>query len=171
MTPPRALIVMITALWLLRGAFIDAAIEQNPHGLLTKELFGCSIETRPVSFGSYDPLGGQPRFAQGSVIYTCGLKLAFPVRNIRVELTQGRAGTFNRAMFSTDRPDQLNYNLYLNSNYNQVWGDGSAGTDYYFDASPPFNWPVTVTVYGRILGRQDVSVGNYSDSLQARIEF
>jgi spore coat protein U-like protein len=169
-TLPRALLVMLVALGVVRGMAIDGAtIEQYPRGMLAAPLFGCTIETRQVSFGNYNPLNGPSVYARGSVIYACGLKVVTPIRNIRVEISQGRAGSFNRAMFSGQ--ERLNYNLYLDSTHDTVWGDGSGGTNYYFDASPPFQRPVEVPIHGRVLAQQDVPAGSYSDNLQVRILF
>jgi spore coat protein U-like protein len=67
--------------------------------------------------------------------------------------------------------EQLSYNLYLDADHRKVWGDGSSGTDYYFNSSPPNNTRVTVPAYGRLFGLQDVMAGTYTDILQITILF
>jgi spore coat protein U-like protein len=52
-----------------------------------------------------------------------------------------------------------------------VWGDGSAGTQRYFNADPPNNTNIVLTIYGRIPPLQDVSAGAYSDTITATINW
>jgi spore coat protein U-like protein len=164
-----ALLAAVTAL--SEGA---GAREQFPRGLMATPSSadkGCTIETRPVSFGNYDTTQHNSLHAQGQVIYTCGTHVdgRTPVKNIRIEISMGGAGSYDRRMSSGT--ERLFYNLYLDADHRTVWGDGSGGTDYYFDPSPPNKKPVTVTVYGRINAQQDVSLGQYSDMLQVKILF
>ena len=175
----RTLSALAAALWVIALPAVEPARadggEQFPRGLMaaspTSADKGCTIETRPVSFGIYDSTASSPRYAQGEVIYTCGTHQdgRTPVKNIRIEISMGGAGSYDRRMSSGT--ERLFYNVYLDSNYRTVWGNGSGGTDYYFDPSPPNKQPVTVTVYGRINAQQDIAVGQYSDMLQVKILF
>ena len=150
-----------------------APAAQNPRGLLAgvERAKGCTIETKPLAFGSYDPLAGTAVDGVGEVIYTCGTKgaAASAVKNIRIEISRGLSNSYDRQMRSAD--DRLSYNIYLDADHRTVWGDGSSGTDYYFNARPPNKTPVTVPAYGRIFPEQDVAVGQYSDVLQVKIYF
>ena len=131
---------------------------------------GCNIETRPVGFGVYDPLLYQSLEARGTVIYTCfSSSILFPIRSVRIEISRGSAGTYDRSMsFGFER---LLYNLYLDSNHTTVWGDGSGGSQYYVDSHPPNYTPVSVPIHGLVPGRQNVAAGFYSDSLLVKILF
>ncbi len=77
MTPARSLLIAMVALALLIGARPIAGDEQFPRGLLSGADPGtpnrsCTIETRPLSFPTYDPLDGREVTAIGQIIYTCG---------------------------------------------------------------------------------------------------
>ena len=52
-----------------------------------------------------------------------------------------------------------------------MWGDGSGTTGQYHIKNPPNNTDVPLTVYGRVPALQDVSVGSYSDTVIATINF
>ena len=165
---PRLLITASAALLILMPAPAASTAGQFPRGLLYGAVLGCTISALPITFGNYDPLSSSPLDGQGSVIYTCTLIPFGPTPNIRIELSSGGAGNFDRRMsFGFER---LFYNLYLDATRSTVWGNGSGGTDYY-SATPPNGVPVTVPIYGRIPARQDAVAGPYSDGLQARILF
>jgi spore coat protein U-like protein len=175
MTPFRSRWIAMAAVVPLIGAAAMAADEQFPHGLMASGpgKKGCVIETRPLSFGNYDPLSSSAVAAQGQVIYTCGVKDLSDtqgVKNIRIEFSRGSSNSYaTRRMTSGD--DALDYNVYLDATHRTIWGDGSDGTDYYFDPHPPNKTPVTVPAFGQIRGMQDVAVGQYVDSLQVTILF
>ncbi len=65
----------------------------------------------------------------------------------------------------------LTYNLYRNAGRTNIWGDGTGGTSVYTRANPPNDSNVNLTIYGRIPAQQDVSAGNYSDTVSAVINF
>ena len=66
---------------------------------------------------------------------------------------------------------RLHYNLYLDASRTAVWGDGSLGSQEYFNANPPKKTPVTVPIYGRIPSGQDVGVGQYDDTVTLVVNF
>ena len=174
MNPARSLLIALVAM-LLIGARPSSGDEQFPHGLMASDPGnkGCVIETRPLSFGRYDPLSTGATTAQGQIIYTCGVKdviTAAGIKNIRIELSRGSSNSYSPRRMTTGR-DHLEYNIYLDANHRTIWGDGSNGTDYYFDSSPPNKTPVLVPAFGQIRGMQDVAVGEYADGLQVTILF
>lgn len=168
-----AIVVAVFAVACIGEPKLAAVAAQYPRGLMATSMDDhktCTIETRPVSFGTYDALNAQATTTQGQVIYTCGNQdERDAIKNIRIEISAGGAGSFDRRMSSAQ--DRLSYNLYLDANYHTVWGDGTGGTVYYFDPHPPNKKSVTVPVYGRIPAQQDVAYGQYADTLQARILF
>jgi spore coat protein U-like protein len=179
MTLSRLLMTMLLALIVLVGAR-GSGEEQYPQGLMsaaptTSSNRTCTIDVRPVSFGTYDPLQANPVNALGQVIYVCGnlgaSGTAQDNKAIRIELTTGLAGQFSPRYMSAGATVNLAYNLYLDPTHRTIWGQGAYGTDVYVDAKPPNKTPVTVPIYGQILGLQDVTAGQYADALTARIVF
>jgi spore coat protein U-like protein len=175
-TAARSLLIAMVAAALLIGVRPIAGVEQFPRGLLSGESRAqvCVIETRPVTFGVYDPLAGTAVDAIGQVIYSCGNLLGAGTRagskNVRIELETGSSNQYvDRRM--TSGADYLLYNLYLDATHRTVWGNGTNNTGVYVDSHPPNLTPVTVTVFGRIRGLQDVSAGQYVDAMLARVVF
>src|SRR5262245_47634552 len=83
------------------GAVPSTSEAQFPRGVLRDSGKGCTIEVRGVAFGEYDTGDTRPHDGQGEVIYTCGEKTTAvkgPVKNIRIEISRGSAGSFDRAM-------------------------------------------------------------------------
>jgi len=171
MRPCRSLFVAMVAAGLLIGAR-PGAEAQFPHGLLAAApkdkppgLAVCTIETRPLSFGTYDPEANADVDAVAEVIYTCNNHAS----KIRIEMTPGVSNQFDRYM--TSGSDRLYYNIYLESTHQTIWGQGLYGTDVYYENNPPNNTVVVVPAFGRIRRGQDAAPGNYADVLTVRILF
>jgi spore coat protein U-like protein len=147
-------VAIIVAAWLLSatGAFAQAP--------------SCTISVTSVAFGNYNVFTATADNSTGTITFRCN-STAF---NISISLSDGSSSTFfPRTM--RKGAEVLNYNLYRNATRTTVWGDGSGGTSTYTNANPPNNTNVNVTVFGRIPALQDVSAGNYTDTVSAVINF
>ena len=88
--------------------------------------------------------------------------------NYTIALSTGSGTYAARLMFSG--AEQLTYNLYTTAARNQVWGDGTGGTQLVGGSisvpGPPGNPTITAThsVYGRIDAPQNVAPGTYITS-------
>jgi spore coat protein U-like protein len=172
MTPFRVLCVGMVATVLLVGER-SGAEAQFPHGLLAGPPRAglrkgtCSIETRPMSFGIFDPEANADVDAVAQVIYTCDNQ----AKKIRIDMSQGTSNSYDRRM--SNGGYELYYNIYLDATHRTVWGDGVLGTDVYYENNPPNGTPVIVPAYGRIPGRQSSSppAGQYVDSVIVRVLF
>jgi len=135
--------------------------------LVAHAAINCSITTVGVAFGIYDVFSSAPLTSAGSVTIRCvGARPGLDP--ISVSLSSGLNGSFQpRRMFGGF--ETLTYNLYLDPGNTQVWGDGTGGTQQY--TSVTSNRPTTLTIFGRIPPGQDVSVGTYSDTIIATINF
>jgi spore coat protein U-like protein len=189
MTPVRSFLTAIVAVALLLSTLPIAGIEQYPHGLMSVTPTGggqggaCIIETRPLSFGNYDPLAGTDVDAVGQVIYSCqvnegngggggnGPGTLAQNKGIRIEMDQGGGHSFDPRAMVGPGGDDLEYNIYLDATHRTVWGTGVHTTEVYVDLHPPNRTPTTVLAYGRIFGGQDPTAGNYVDSVAVRIQF
>jgi spore coat protein U-like protein len=113
-----------------------------------------------LAFGTYDPVTDHA---------TADLDAS---ANLRVACTKGAPSvwigfeTTGREM--SNGTETLTYELYTDSGRNDVWGDTS-GTGYSYTAASKAE--TNVPVYGRVAGGQDVSVGNYTDTITATINF
>ena len=126
----------------------------------------CTISTTAVNFGSYNVFNTSATPANGTVTYRCGAG----DHNITVSISTGSSGSFaNRTM--KKGTEDLTYNLFLDAAFATVWGDGSGTTGQYTIKNPPNGTDVNLTVYGRVPPLQDVSVGSYSDTVIATVNF
>jgi spore coat protein U-like protein len=127
---------------------------------------GCTISVTSVSFGTYDVFALGAAQSTGTIVFRC----TGNARDITVTLSTGQSGTFASRTL-TQGSEVLVYNLYMDAACTIVWGDGTGGTQTYFDPKPPNNSDVVVTIYGRIPASQDVSAGAYTDTVIATINF
>jgi spore coat protein U-like protein len=127
----------------------------------------CSLTSTSIAFGNYDIFSSSPLDTLGQVIFRCGNN----DHDVSISLDTGGAPTFNpRRMLNG--AGTLNYNLYLDAARTVIWGDGSSGTQNFFVHNPQANnRDISVPIYGRIPAGQGASVGNYSNTLTATINF
>lgn len=128
----------------------------------------CSVITASLLFGTVDPSGGSATPGTGTITVSCvGINLTGVTYEIA--LSAGNGTYAQRQMLSGG--NALNYNVYTSSNYQTVWGDGSAGT-----AKVSGGLTVLVTsglhpAHGRIPGSQNVPAGTYTDQLTVTVTY
>jgi spore coat protein U domain-containing protein, fimbrial subunit CupE1/2/3/6 len=133
----------------------------------------CTASASSVAFGTYDPLQATPAASTGSITVSCSATGPPATVNVLVSLSTGMSGSYApRKMFSG--ANTLNYNLYFNTTYAQIWGDGSAGT--FRGAATLFVRPgvpstARGTVYGMIPAGQDVAAGSYADTIVMTVTY
>jgi spore coat protein U-like protein len=120
----------------------------------------CSLSVVNVSFGSYDTLSPLDSEITGSIGVSCDEETAG-----ELSLSAG-LGTFAARQMRSG-PQSLVYNLYLDAARLTIWGDGSPGTSLLSLSGTGGNY----TVYGRIPSRQNVSLGDYSDTITVTLTF
>ena len=121
-----------------------------------------------VNFGSYDVFSNMPTDAVGYVTYRC---IDLGTGLITIDLNKGNSNSYNSRTLKNSN-ETLNYNLYLDSGKNIIWGDGTEGSSRYGPLNPTNNSDVLLSIYGRIPARQtNAKVGNYSDTITITISF
>ena len=127
----------------------------------------CTISSTSVAFGTYDPFNAAPLNTAGQIVYMCGNR----DHNVSISLSRGSAPSFQPRLMQNGN-SSLQYNLYLDPAQTIIWGDGSGGTQTYFIKNPQGNnQELSVPIYGSIPPGQNVTVGNYSDTLTLTIDF
>jgi spore coat protein U domain-containing protein, fimbrial subunit CupE1/2/3/6 len=127
----------------------------------------CTISATGVNFGNYDVYTTSPDDSTATITYRCGNS----DNHITVTLSRGSSGTFSPRRMTKAGGEQLAYNVYTDATRTTIWGDGTGGTSIYSLNNPPNGLDVVLTVYGQIPASQDVSVGSYTDTLVATINF
>lgn len=131
----------------------------------------CSISTVNMSFGNYDPITANattPLDVNGSVTITC-TKGASTYIDLSAGSNAANAIGTTRAM-ATAGPDYLSYDLFQDSGFATVWGVGNPGNAFVPPVAPNKN-ARTFTIYGRIPAGQGSTVGNYTDTVTATVNF
>lgn len=140
----------------------------------------CVLTTTPVNFGnSYNPLAGNVDDTLGSVIATCTSLTPIVNASFSLALNPGMNTGFNPRLLESGL-NQLDYNLYTNGSYTQIWGDSTNGTNTVTFSNcsstqslPPYSCSYTFTVYGKIPPEQLSVVGNqtYTNMITATLTY
>jgi spore coat protein U-like protein len=139
----------------------------------------CSISTAGVNFGSYDPTHTTAGTVTGSVSISCTyVGTGF---NANVTIATGSSGTYT-ARTMVLGTQTLKYNLYLDTGHNNVFGNGSGGSYYYYGCWFGGTWQcpngggvsgsnLSGPIYALLPAGQDVSAGTYSDTMVVTVTY
>jgi len=127
----------------------------------------CSITgVDSLSFGSYNPLDTNDSISQNNITINCRGKKSFTIK-----LSTGNSGDFSQRKLNYTLGlglISLNYNIYLDSGYTSIWGDGTNNTSFY---SNSIKGTDVITAYGKLPAKQNVIMGTYTDSIMVTLEF
>ena len=127
----------------------------------------CTVTAGSIGFGVYDVYEPAPTDSTGTITFQCGSQ----DRDIRISITQGSSTTFSPRQLRSGS-ESLAYNLFLDSAFTQVWGDGTGGTSAYFNKNPqPNNADIHLTVFSRLPAGQDVAAGSSSDTVVVTLDY
>jgi spore coat protein U-like protein len=153
-------VVSITAQSRLSGQQASASLTVN--ATVSKN---CTISTAPVNFGAYDPVAATgPLDAIGTITVTC---TKGATAHVGLNAGSNSQGTTRR--MSQSATAYLTYEIYKDSARTTVWGN-TIGDNLDIGAAPNRN-PRTFTAYGRVPPAQDASVGTYTDTVMATVNF
>lgn len=130
----------------------------------------CTVTASGVSFGNYNPLSSTANDVTGTVRVNCTLLLAL-AGSFTVDLSAGASGSTSQRRLRRGT-DSLTYNLYTDAARTQIWGDGAGGsTRVTRNFAALLSFADTMTVYARLPARQNVSAGNYSDTIIVTVTY
>ncbi len=152
----RAALKRLALLAFLNPAFTGLTAE--PAAITAAQ---CRVQASPMVFSTYQIFTSSDTAGVGKLAYSCTASV--PVRitlNCVTHTCKLQHGS-----------SQANYEICLDPGCSVVWGDGSNGTQPFFDPSPPVNRPVMVYFYGRVSALQDLEAGLYSDTVSVTISW
>jgi len=126
----------------------------------------CVISANPLALGTFD--GTNNLAATSTVVVRCTNGTAY-----NVDLSTG-ASTNYAARTMSNGTTSLVYNLYTDTTYTNIWGDGSTGTVRVGGTGTGFAADRNITVAGRLLASANtgpVDAGNYTDTIVASIVY
>lgn len=122
----------------------------------------CTISAAAVSFSTYASNQTNPDYGTGSVTINCAASLPY---SIAIDGGSNPGAYPERRMMMTG-PFYISYYLYRDAAHTLTWGvpnDDLTGVGSGSDQA--------YTVYGKIPGGQNVTLGSYSDSLTVTVSF
>jgi spore coat protein U-like protein len=127
----------------------------------------CVVNTFGINFGAYDPLGANassPRTASAVLNVYC---TKGAVGTVSLDTGTNFSGSLRRMKNASGA--FMNYNIYKDGAYATVWDttnvNSATSTSRYTPLAGGF------TAYGSIPANQDVAIGNYSDTVQATVNY
>jgi spore coat protein U-like protein len=129
---------------------------------LPKASAACSVGNSSLVFGSINTLTDNTVDSTGTITVTCDVSTPYTIA-----LSPGGSGTYSPRRMASGG-NTLDYNLYRDSGYSQIWGDGTGGSYTIADSVSK-----DYTVYGRIVlsTQRDAMVGSYSDSIIVTVTY
>jgi len=167
----KTFLVALAALLLLCAGVAMAGSASKPLNVKAQVNANCNITTADIDFGTYDPVSANvstDALASGGVALVC----TKGATGVTVGLgLGGNASGSNRNM--SNGTDALHYELYQDAAHSTVWASSGAGLQTWaaFGTIASQGTGVSKTVYGRVFAAQDVSVGAYTDSVTATVNF
>jgi spore coat protein U-like protein len=124
----------------------------------------CSIVSVPIlGFPNYDVFVGAPTVTSQIAKFSCNGNQATITVGVGKSATSGTISGRQMAQQGVGATGRLNYNIYKDGGYSNLWGDGTAGTTALVVNT--INNAASVPVYGKIDPGQDAPVGNYKDTV------
>jgi len=125
----------------------------------------CDVSATSVAFGSFNTLTGSTVDSTGTITVTCNKAIPYTIA-----LSPGESGTYSQRRMANGG-NTLDYNLYSNPGYNQIWGDGTGGSSTVTGSILLRRDSTDHIVYGRIplSTQRNAMVGSYSDSITVTV--
>ena len=128
----------------------------------------CTASVTGVVFGTYTPLTATALLANGTVNIACsGIN---GNNSVTIDLSPGASGSYTTRTLTTGALT-LNYNLYFDAGYAQVWGNGTGGSVEGAVSIRKQAPNATLTIYGAVVAHQDPAPGNYGDTLTVSVNY
>lgn len=121
----------------------------------------CTATAASLNFGNnYNPLTGNLDQSIGTFMVNCTSLTPINQASYSIALNSGVDSQLNPRILESGNQD-LNYNLYTDASYTQIWGDGTSGTSVVTfnhctssEHSAPYTCSHTFSIYGKIPGSQ-----------------
>jgi len=128
----------------------------------------CTVTASGVVFGVYTPLQAGSLDSNGTINIAC---TGVSGRNtITIDLSTGVSNNYlTRTLVAG--AFTLNYDLYLDAAYTQVWGNGTGGSAQATARIRRRTPNATLTVYGAVAARQDPAPGSYTDNITVSVNY
>ena len=128
----------------------------------------CTVTVVGVAFGTYTPLQAAPLNMNGAVNISCTGVTGHNA--VTIDLSTGTSNNYLTRTLTTGTTT-LNYNLYFDAAYTQVWGNGTGGSVQGTAAIRKKAPNVSLPVYGAVGAGQDPLPGAYGDTILVSVNY
>ncbi|HJD56274.1 MAG TPA: spore coat protein U domain-containing protein [Rickettsia endosymbiont of Pyrocoelia pectoralis] len=127
----------------------------------------CSISVPTVSFGNFN--AGSARTTSVTASVTCSALISL-LMSYTVTFSTGSANVYNPRTVASGA-NVMNYNLYKDSGYSQILGNGTSSTVTITDSYLLGLGPVTrnYTIYASLPANSLAAAGSYQDTITATV--
>ena len=126
----------------------------------------CNVSATNLNFGAYNPSSASALNGTSAVSVYCTGGTPYTA-----SLNVGTGGGTFATRTLLNGSNTLNYNLYRDSSYSQIWGDGTSSTYTVTGTGSGLLTANTITVYGQIPIAQDEPVGTYNSTITITISY
>lgn len=126
----------------------------------------CNVSATTLSFGTYNPASATALTGNSTISVYCTSGSAYTA-----SLNVGSGGGTFATRTLASGGNTLNYNLFKDTGYSQIWGDGSASTYTVSGTGSGLLTANTITVYGQIPISQDEPVGTYTSTITVTVSY
>jgi spore coat protein U-like protein len=125
----------------------------------------CAVSATSMVFGNFSPLTGSEIVSTSNINVTCDASSSYTIA-----LSPGGSGTYSPRRMANGG-NTLEYNLFRDAGYSQIWGDGTGGSHTVVDSG--IIGSKDYTVYGRfpLSTQRNAMVGSYSDSITVTLTY
>jgi len=160
----RALAIGLAAL--AASAGVDAATATGTFTVQAVINSACNVSATTLNFGTYNPGNASALTATSTVNVYCTSGSSYTA-----SLNIGSGGGTFAARTLLSGTDTLNFNLYRDAAYSQIWGDGTASTYTVAGTGSGLLTPNSLTVYGQVPISQDKPAGTYSSTITVTVSY
>jgi len=130
-----------------------------------------NVSVSNMNFGNYNPAIPSPLDSTFGVTLSCvnGFFSNFAtLPPVSISLSTGNSG--NYGLRTMNGPSKLNYQIYTDSTFSTVWGNGTGGSQ---SVSAGYNGANSQTIYGQgqIQPKQFVKPGSYADTITVTVTY
>ena len=128
-----------------------------------------NVSATALAFGNYSPGPASPTLSNSSVKVFCS-NANDQLPSFTVALSAGGAGGFNPRKMNSGS-SRLSYNMYIDSTYTTIWGDGTSGTSTQSYSQSQKLGQISFTDYGQVPAAQFVTAGSYADTITVTVTY
>jgi spore coat protein U-like protein len=159
--------VVIAALAALAASTLTAAGTATNTFIVQATInSACNVSATTLNFGAYSPTSATALTGAATISVYCTSGSPYTTA-----LNVGSGGGAFTARTLLNGTNTLNFNLYRDAAYSQVWGDGTGSTFTVAGTGSGLLTANTITVYGQIPIAQDKPVGTYTSTITVTVSY